>query len=117
MSYTVVEKDNRKYLKANSGTSIKSEDDVLDLIAACWESDVSNLMLFEDNLSAEFFKLSTGLAGQLMQKLINYQIKAALIIPDPEGLTDRFKEWALELNKGKEIRIFRTVTEAESWLK
>lgn len=116
MKYRLMEKEGIKYMEISEGTVIKTEQDAMDLIAACFENDVYALMLFDHNLSEEFYKLATGLAGQVFQKLINYRTKAALVIPLEKRIIGRFKELADELNKGNDIRVFCTSSEAEDWL-
>jgi hypothetical protein len=40
MSYQIVEKNNRKYIKLNyTGSPIRSESDAMDLLSACGEND------------------------------------------------------------------------------
>lgn len=67
-------------------------------------------------LSEEFFDLKTKLAGNIIQKFVNYGIKAAVIIPQEKIQSDRFKEMVLEMNKGNHFRLYWGKEEAEKWL-
>jgi hypothetical protein len=107
----------RRYVECtSSSTGLTGEKDALELVAACFENDTGLLLLDHSVLTVDFFRLSTGVAGAILQKLVNYRIKTAAVIPS--GSTDnvRFREMALEANKGSHFRIFDTREEAESWL-
>ncbi|MFE4709915.1 DUF4180 domain-containing protein [Paenibacillus sp. NPDC056722] len=116
MNYQVISNNNVAYVSVLSAeTPLSREQDALDLIALCSEHDTKLLMLHNAVLSADFFNLRTGLAGGMMQKLINYHVKTALILD--EMITEgRFKELASELNKGDQFRMFDNTDEAEQWL-
>ena len=117
MNYRVITIEDKKYVECiSSEIKLITEQDTMDLIAVCWENDASLLMINEEVLSEDFFNLSTGVAGALLQKLVNYQIKTAAIISSELANKGRFREMALESNKGSHFRIFNTREEAESWL-
>ncbi|CAK4869389.1 unnamed protein product [Aphanomyces euteiches] len=73
-------------------------------------------MLHEEALTEEFFKLKTGLAGKVLQKLVNYHIKTAAVITKEQTIKGRAKEMLAESNKGHDFRAFASVAEAENWL-
>lgn len=117
MNYNVIEKDNKSYIDISSAeTPVSKESDVMDLISLCFEQGINRYMLHKDILSEDFFKLSTGLAGIVMQKFVNYRIRAALLVPEEYKFSVRFKELMLELNKGSDFRVFIRRHEAEAWL-
>jgi hypothetical protein len=117
MNCRVITIGDTKYTKCvSSEIKLKTEQDALDLIAVCMENDTGLLMLDGEVLSEDFFKLGTGVAGAMLQKLVNYQIKTAAIISSEFTSNGRFREMALESNKGSHFRIFSTREEAESWL-
>ena len=92
-----------------------TEHDALDLITACFENNIHLLMLHAEALPDDFFKLKTGLAGQVLQKFINYQVKVAVILTS-ELKIEKFKELLNESNKGNDFRVYSNIDEAESWL-
>lgn len=116
MNYKIVENENIKYLEVFSREiPVGTEQDALELVALCGENDTNLLMIHCEALSADFFKLRTGVAGAILQKLVNYSIKAAIIIPDQSVVSSKFKELASEANKGNQYRIFMSGMEAENW--
>lgn len=117
MNYRVIAKDSKKYIECTSAeTSLRTEQDALDLITACLENNTHRLLLHAEALSDDFFKLKTGLAGQVLQKFINYHVKVAVIITSELKISERFKELVGETNKGNEFRVYSSIDEAELWL-
>ncbi|GKU78992.1 DUF4180 domain-containing protein [Paenibacillus sp. L3-i20] len=117
MNYQIREIESKKYIELISTTEpLSTEKDALDLIALCWEHETSVLMIHNAVLSEDFFKLKTKLAGDIIQKFINYGIKAATIIPQETKQKGRFKEMAMETNKGNHFRLYGSKEEAEKWL-
>lgn len=117
MNYQVREKDNKKYIELISAAEpLGTENDALDLVALCWEHETNFLMINYTALSQDFFKLKTKVAGNFIQKFINYSIKAVAIIPQETIQKGSFKEMALETNKGNHFRMYESKEEAEKWL-
>ena len=105
----------RMIVAAEAGIAIRSMSDVSDAIAATFGS--AGLVLTEFDLCPEFFDLKTGLAGELFQKFTNYQLRLAIVVPNPERYGDRFSELAREHRIHNDIRIVRTRDEADAWIR
>lgn len=117
MNYQIREIENKKYIELISAAEpLGTENDALDLIALCWEHGINALMIHYTALSEDFFKLKTKSAGNIIQKFINYGIKAAAIIPQETIQKGRFKKMAMETNKGNHFRLYESIEEAEQWL-
>jgi hypothetical protein len=117
MDYQIIEIENKKYIELISATEpISTENDALDLIALCWEHEINALMIHHAALSDDFFKLKTKAAGNIIQKFVNYSIRAAAIISHDTIQKGRFKEMAMETNKGNHFRLYESKDEAEIWL-
>ena len=86
------------------------------LVAQCIESGSRSLLLDEHALAPEFFDLSTGFAGELLQKLATYRIRLAAVVPDPSAHSMRFQEFAREANGGRQVGFFRSRQSAIDWL-
>ncbi len=82
------------------------------LVVGCIENGVRSILLDQPAVAREFFDLSTGLAGELLQKLANYRIRLAVVLPDPSIHSLRFREFAREANKGNQCHFFGTRGEA-----
>ena len=90
--------------------------DPVAIFSDCIESGSSSLLLDENALPAEFFDLSTGLAGELLHKLTTYRVRLAGVVPDVGAHSTRFQEFAREANKGQQHRFFSDRQSAIEWL-
>jgi hypothetical protein len=75
---------------------IKEAQDALDLIMSTGTHECSRFIIYKKNLNDDFFNLSSGLAGDILQKFSNYRVKLA-VIGDFSGfrsksLNDFFRE-------------------------
>lgn len=117
MNYQIREIENKKYIEIiSTSTPLSTENDALELIALCWEHETYTLMIHFAALSEDFFKLKAKVAGNIIQKFVNYGIKTATIVPEEIMQKGRFKEMALETNKGNHFRLYESKEEAEKWL-
>ena len=81
--YQVIEKNQQKYIECSPEASVQicNQNDALDWVAICGENDVHRLMVYGENFCEDFFHLRSGVAGEVLQKWVNYRIKVAAIIP------------------------------------
>ncbi|MBU5483961.1 DUF4180 domain-containing protein [Clostridium sp. MSJ-11] len=116
MNYKVIKKYNKKYIECISlEKQISSEQDILDIISICMENDVNIIIFYDNAFSESFFNLRTGLAGIMLQKFINYNIKLGIVL-DEEKVKGRFKEMIIEANNGNQFRTFKSIEDAEIWI-
>ncbi len=86
------------------------------VVTSCIESGASSLLIDSHALPAEFFDLSTGIAGELLHKLGTYRMRLAGVVPDASVHSPRFQEFHRETNTGKQFRFFATRQESDDWL-
>jgi PadR family transcriptional regulator AphA len=98
------------------GGVLTSEQDALDLVAACAEAGTRRLLIPAGCLNAAFFDLRTGLAGQVLLKFSNYRIHAAAVIAAEIAARGRFGEFVGETNRGSQFRVFPSREDARAWL-
>ena len=91
-----------------------SKADVRDLLEASFGTD--GLILDSETLGANFFDLSSGVAGELFQTFNNYRKKLALVVPDASAYSLSFQQLVLEHRNNSSIRFFTDHAEAEQWL-
>lgn len=117
MNHRVIEIREKKYIEcASAETPLRTEQDAIDLISVCFESDTNLLLIQAQALAEDFFQLRTGLAGSVLQKFINYNVKVAVVLTDQQKVKGKFKEFITEANKGNSFRVFCDKEEAENWL-
>lgn len=116
MDYQTVEQDGKVYVELIAGAFLKSEQDAVEIVGACGEAGTDLLLLREGNLSSDFFDLRTGLAGAALLKWSNYRIRAAAVV-SPERIGDeRFYEFVLETNRGRQFYVANDRESAIKWL-
>jgi PadR family transcriptional regulator, regulatory protein AphA len=117
VDYMIREKDSKQYVEyISENKHIKNEQDALEIVGICYENKTNRLMLHEANISSEFFDLSSGVAGNILQKFINYSIIAVAVL-EPETVNQgKFREMVIEVNRGKHFRVFHDCAEASEWL-
>lgn len=93
---------------------ILSAGDISAALAASVEQ--GGLVIDEKHMSADFFDLKSGLAGQVFQKFVNYRTKLAVIVRDPAGYGARFSELAYEHRTHPNVRFFNAEQSARQWL-
>jgi hypothetical protein len=94
------------HILAASGSPIASEADVLDIIGELYGTGADTVVIPVARLSPDFFRLSTGLAGAMLQKFTNYQLKVA-IVGDISAYTAKsapLRDFVRESNRGAHIR-------------
>lgn len=117
MNHQVKAYQGRRYLHITGGDSpIQREQDAIDIIALCMEHDTNAVLLDGGVLSDDFVRLRTGLAGAVLQKFVNYNIKAAAVIREGLRFPERFREMVAEYRNGNTFRVFTDQDEAVGWL-
>ena len=100
-------------IASDCGISIRSSNDVGEAVGAALGR---GLILSEHDLGPDFFDLRTGLAGELIQKLVNYRVRAAIIVVTPEAHGPRFGELAHEHTTHPTLRFVRSIDDAMRWM-
>ncbi len=117
MNYQLIENTYHPYIECLPGEGrLDSEQEALNLLAACIENNTNRLMFHAENLTGDFYRLRTGLAGDILQKFSNYHIRAAAVLTPELANQGRFREMVLEANKGSQFRVFYDREAAERWL-
>lgn len=89
---------------APDGPPVATVQDALDLIGATYgRSEV--VALPATRLDERFFTLGTGLAGEVMQKFVNYQIRLAIVgdISGHLAASSALRALVHESNRGRQI--------------
>ena len=92
---------------------ISSVRDALDLaMSVQYEKGVRRLAIEKSALAEEFFILSSGLAGEILQKFINDHVKAAFWGDYSRYTSKPLKDFIYESNKGNDFFFVSTQEEA-----
>ncbi|HGH7195590.1 TPA: DUF4180 domain-containing protein [Bacillus wiedmannii] len=85
----------------------------LDLMATVqYEVDAKHIIIDKSLISESFFDLKTRLAGDILQKFINYRVKIAIIGDFSMYTSKSLKDFIYECNKGQDIFYLATEQQA-----
>ena len=87
------------------GPLIRTTDDALDLIGATWGENITLIAVPADRLDPEFWQLRSQLAGDVLQKFVNYEKKVA-ILGDIEAhleASQALRDFVWESNRGEHV--------------
>ena len=83
---------------------IKDVQTAIDFIMTIrYETNCNKIALNKEAIVEDFFILSKGLAGEILQKFINYQTKIAIYGDYSKYTSKPLKDFIYESNKGKDI--------------
>lgn len=82
------------------------------LMSAKYELGTKNLLIAKRLVAEDFFVLSTGLAGEVLQKLINYGGRIAIYGDYSRYTSKPLKDFMFESNKGRDVFFAATRDEA-----
>ena len=106
---------NEKIIAVISGDELLITDtqSALDvMMSARYETGADRIVIDKDIITEDFFILSTKVAGEILQKFINYHVKCA-IYGDYSGYTSKpLKDFMYESNCGKDLYFASSLEEA-----
>lgn len=81
-------------------------------MSAKYETGADRLAIDKRVVAEDFFILSTGMAGEILQKFINYHVKAAIWGDYARYTSKPLKDFIYESNKGRDFFFVETKEEA-----
>ncbi len=96
---------------------VKDTQSAIDfIINVKYETNINKIALNKDAIIEDFFILSKGLAGEILQKFINYQTKFAIYGDYSKYTSKPLKDFMYESNNGKDIFFVENEDEAVKML-
>lgn len=96
--------------------AVSTEQDAVDLIGNASFAGARGLLLEAGQLAPEFFDLTSGLAGAVLQKAINYRLKLAVLLPTAKERGGALSAFINESNEGNHVRFLSDRGAALDWL-
>lgn len=100
-------------------TTLQNDQDALDLIAeAHYNHQAEWVLVPVEALPLDFFQLRSGVAGAIVQKFVQYEMKVLFfgdVTPHVEAST-AFRDWIRETNRGQHLRFEPDLDAALGWL-
>lgn len=114
MTFTIIEKNGIICAVVNSDepviTDAQSALDVL--MTAKYDAGTKNIVISKELITEDFFILSTGLAGEILQKYINYGGRIAIYGDYSHYTSKPLHDFIYESNNGKDVFFVGTQEEA-----
>lgn len=97
----------------DDGVLIHDGQSALDLLANAHYSTNSNrFIITKESIDESFFDLRSGLAGEVMQKFINYRCKLAIVGDFSAYTSKALNDFIYECNQGNDFFFVSTLDEA-----
>ncbi|MCM0650993.1 DUF4180 domain-containing protein [Clostridium swellfunianum] len=105
MNLTIIEKPKFKIAIVNSQEVLITDvQSALDLMATIWyEAGSYRIIINKSAIVEEFFDLKTRLAGEILQKFVNYNVKVAIVGDFTAYSSKSLRDFIYESNNGKHI--------------
>lgn len=114
MIITPIEQNHKLCAAVESGERVVTDaQSALDLLMrVCYETGTKNIVLDKNLIHEDFFILSTGLAGEILQKYINYGGRIAIYGDYSRYTSKPLQDFIRESNRGKDVFFVSTKEEA-----
>jgi hypothetical protein len=91
---------------------IQSAQDGLDLMGNVYYQGFDKVILYEKNITPEFFDLKTKIAGEILQKFSNYRIGLAIVGDFDKYDSKSLKDFIFESNKTRHVNFLKSLENA-----
>jgi hypothetical protein len=87
------------------GEPISTPDDASDLVGTAWSHNANMVAVPAERLDPEFFRLRSGVAGEITQKFVNYRLRLAVVgdIAERVEASDALRDFVWESNIGEQV--------------
>ncbi len=103
-SYALVESDEVLIFNVQSALDM--------MMSVCYQADTDRIALPKSAVAEDFFILSSGLAGDVLQKFVNYGVKLAIYGDFSRYTSKPLRDFIVESNCGNHV--FFTATAAQA---
>ncbi|NVK84221.1 MAG: DUF4180 domain-containing protein [Cytophagia bacterium] len=103
----------KEIAELNSDVLIISDiDSGTDLLGNLYYQGVGRVIIHKYNITPEFFDLKTKIAGEILQKFSNYQVRLAIVGDFNEVESKSLRDFIRESNRGKLVNFVDSLNEA-----
>jgi len=87
------------------GAQLRRDRDALDLIGEAWKHRAGFIVIPAERLGDDFFRLSTRVAGEIIQKFVIYRLRVAIVgdISRYVAESSALRDFVYESNRGKHV--------------
>jgi len=101
-----IDEDDFQVLYLDSvGPPIATSEDASDLVGRAWSENATLIAVPVSRLDPEFFRLRSGFAGELTQKLVNHRLQLAVLgdIGEYVDASVSLRDYVWESNRGSHV--------------
>ncbi|WP_410222344.1 DUF4180 domain-containing protein [Pedobacter sp.] len=91
---------------------VKNIDDGTDLLGNLYYQGYDKVILHEENIHPQFFDLKTKMAGEILQKFVNYKIRLIIVGNFAKYNSKSLNDFIYESNKGKAVNFLSHTDQA-----
>lgn len=91
---------------------LRTTEDGLDLLGNLYYQGYDTIIIYEKNITSDFFNLKTKIAGDILQKFSQYQMPLIIIGDFSKYKSKSLEDFIFESNKGKHIKFVGSKSEA-----
>jgi hypothetical protein len=106
MTDSVTERGGVRVLLCDAnGSKLRSDRDAVDIVGAALSQRCKLVVLPVERLDADFFSLRTRIAGEIIQKFVNYELRLAIIgdIARHVEASTALRDFVFETNRGSQV--------------
>jgi len=103
---------------AAEGARLRTDRDAVDLIGSAFEHRASLIVLPVERLGDDFFRLRTRIAGEIIQKFVNYRLRLVIVGDISRHLDESsaLRAFVNESNRGEHVWFLASLEELDSRL-
>ncbi|WP_017258775.1 DUF4180 domain-containing protein [Pedobacter arcticus] len=91
---------------------INKSEDGIDLLGNLYYQGFDEILIYEKNITPDFFDLKTGIAGEVLQKFSTYRVRLAIVGDFSKYTSESLHQFVYESNKAKHINFMVSKEEA-----
>jgi len=91
---------------------IGNAEEGLQLLVDLYYQDFDSIVLYQQQISAEFFNLKSGMAGELLQKFSNFRVKLAIVGDFEKYSGKSMGDFIYESNQGRMVNFLPSLKAA-----
>jgi hypothetical protein len=103
---------------STDGAPPRTAKDATEIVSAAWSHQAKVVVLSADWLGDDFFRLSTRVAGEVVQKLQDYHLRVVILGDMARRTTESkpLRDWVSECNRGRNVWFLTTLEDLEERL-
>ncbi|ERJ71229.1 hypothetical protein HMPREF1556_01381 [Porphyromonas sp. oral taxon 278 str. W7784] len=94
------------------GLVLTSVEDGLSLLGDLYYQGFDKIILHEENIAPEFFDLKTKLAGEVLQKFVQYRMPLAVVGDFSKYTSKSLRDFIYECNQGRQVNFVQELSSA-----